>query len=213
MAKVTAPALSMGGGGQIGKTMVYGTWRGVPYVRQYVVPANPKSAAQQQTRGVFAWATSTWKSVGPIFKASWTEFAKGKAFTDRNAFIGQNTKALRSETDLNMMVFSPGAGGGLQPVSAVFTGGSGKIDVATVNPNAPSGWTLNGLAMFAVKQGDAHTLGFSTINEVMATVTKEKAEITGLDAGVYVTGATLVWTKDNSATAYSVAITGTATVT
>jgi hypothetical protein len=213
MAKVKAPALSMGGGGQIGKTMVYGTWRGVPYVRQYVVPANPKSAGQQQTRGAFAWATSTWKSAGPVFKAAWTEFARGKALTDRNAFIGANTKALRGKSDLKDIVYSPGAGGGIQPVSATFTGAAGKVTMNVALPAAPTGWSISALNGFAVKQGDPMTLGMSTINEKTAAAPATTLDITGLAAGIYVCGAMLVWTKPDSSMAYSIAITGTATVT
>jgi len=43
MSKLTGPLLSFGARGQIGKAMVTSTWKGVPYARQYVVPANPQT--------------------------------------------------------------------------------------------------------------------------------------------------------------------------
>ena len=49
MAKVTAPLLSFGGLGTIGKVAVYSKWKGRPYVRQYVIPGNPKTAGQTLT--------------------------------------------------------------------------------------------------------------------------------------------------------------------
>jgi len=54
MAKVNGPLLSLGATGQIGKALVYSTWKGLNTVRQHVVPANPNSTAQATQRGYMA---------------------------------------------------------------------------------------------------------------------------------------------------------------
>ena len=46
MAKLKAPLLSLGASGAIGKSLVYFPWKGLDVVREYVVPANPKSDDQ-----------------------------------------------------------------------------------------------------------------------------------------------------------------------
>lgn len=46
MAKLKAPLMSLGASGAIGKTLVFFPWKGIDAVREYVVPANPKSDAQ-----------------------------------------------------------------------------------------------------------------------------------------------------------------------
>lgn len=46
MAKLKAPLLSLGAAGAIGKSLVFFPWKGLDVVREYVVPANPKSTAQ-----------------------------------------------------------------------------------------------------------------------------------------------------------------------
>ncbi|MBA7680106.1 hypothetical protein ES703_88414 [subsurface metagenome] len=51
MAKLKAPLLSLGAAGAIGKALVFFNWKGVDCVREYVVPANPKSTAQNLQRG------------------------------------------------------------------------------------------------------------------------------------------------------------------
>ncbi len=51
MAKLKAPLLSLGASGAIGKTLVFFPWKGIDCVREYVVPANPKSTAQNTQRG------------------------------------------------------------------------------------------------------------------------------------------------------------------
>ncbi|MBA7705777.1 hypothetical protein ES703_114616 [subsurface metagenome] len=51
MAKLKAPLLSLGAQGAIGKTLVFFGWKGLDVVREYVVPANPKTDAQNLQRG------------------------------------------------------------------------------------------------------------------------------------------------------------------
>lgn len=51
MAKLKAPLLSLGASGALGKTMVFFNWKGLDVVREYVIPANPKSDAQNTQRG------------------------------------------------------------------------------------------------------------------------------------------------------------------
>lgn len=51
MAKLKAPLLSLGASGAIGRSIVYFPWKGLDCAREYVVPANPNTAAQQTQRG------------------------------------------------------------------------------------------------------------------------------------------------------------------
>jgi len=50
MAKLKAPLFSFGASGQLAKSLVYFPWKGINSVREYVVPANPKSTAQLAQR-------------------------------------------------------------------------------------------------------------------------------------------------------------------
>jgi len=51
VAKLKAPLLSLGASGALGKTLVFFPWKGLDVAREYVVPANPKTAAQVTQRG------------------------------------------------------------------------------------------------------------------------------------------------------------------
>ncbi|MBA7573065.1 hypothetical protein ES708_14854 [subsurface metagenome] len=64
MAKVKGPLFSLGATGQIAKTLVYGVWKGVAYARQHIIPANPKTADQQEQRGFFTSAIDAWHTDG-----------------------------------------------------------------------------------------------------------------------------------------------------
>lgn len=148
MAKVTAPLLSMGAAGQIGKTQVYASWRGVPYARRYVVPANPKTTDQTYTRSIFLWLNEAWKVLAADVQAVWTAAAKGQPMTDRNLWQQNNLPELRNspnapETDLALMTISPGVNAGLAAAGVVPSDAGGHHFTMTLTaPNLPAGWTI-----------------------------------------------------------------------
>ncbi|MBA7703887.1 hypothetical protein ES703_112684 [subsurface metagenome] len=60
MAKVNAPLISFSASGQIAKAVVYFSWKGINAVRQYVIPANPKSDDQITQRNRMTDAVAAW---------------------------------------------------------------------------------------------------------------------------------------------------------
>jgi len=50
MAKVTGPLQSFSASGKIANAIVFAAWKGISYVRQYVIPANPQSSGQGDQR-------------------------------------------------------------------------------------------------------------------------------------------------------------------
>ncbi|GAI59148.1 unnamed protein product [marine sediment metagenome] len=64
MAKVKGPLFSLGASGKLADSLVYMNWKGIDDVRQYVIPANPKTADQQTQRGYFTTAVGQWHTDG-----------------------------------------------------------------------------------------------------------------------------------------------------
>ncbi len=60
MAKLKAPLLSFGASGKIAGALVYFPWKGIDAVREYVVPANPRSTLQIAQRAHFESAVDAW---------------------------------------------------------------------------------------------------------------------------------------------------------
>ena len=60
MAKLKAPLMSFGASGKLAGSLVFFPWKGVDAVREYVVPANPKSTLQLAQRAHLTWAVLTW---------------------------------------------------------------------------------------------------------------------------------------------------------
>lgn len=206
MAKTTAPLLSFDGKGQIGKTMVASKWRGVKYMRQYVVPANPNTVAQQQVRSIFAFLREAWKLAPPGVTAAWNAFASGRPFTGMNKWVGENVRVLNGETDLDNIIFSPGALGGLPPQTASVTdGATGAVVVTGTAPTAPAGWTFKGLAAAAIPDMDPTGIFRGPFVYGEDDTTPYSITLAGFTAGQAIqVGVWAVWTKPNGALAYSV---------
>ena len=91
MAKLTGPLLSLSASGQFAKTMVYATWKGIKYARQYVIPQNPNTSAQQVARGYFSTAVAAYTGAISGTKTAWTNYASqnGMAESGFNLFVGK----------------------------------------------------------------------------------------------------------------------------
>lgn len=209
MAKTTAPLLSFGGSGQIGKTQVYSSWRGVKYARRYVIPANPRSDEQTSTRGVFSFLNGVWKQLNAAAQAPWFLFAKGRPLTDRNAWIKANLAALRGTlidpvVDLDGMVISPGANAGLAAAGiAHASGGAGALAITLTAPALPAGWAVVAAHCIAMLQRDAHTSTNYTSYYATDAVAPYVPTFAALPTGTYDAFAWFEFTKPDGSTAYS----------
>lgn len=195
--------------------MVYSRWRGVPYVRRHVVPANPKTVAQQQVRKTFALLREMYKLSGPLLKAPWDAFAQGRPFTGMNKFVGENVRVLNGELLMTDFIASPGAKGGLAPLS--FSADSLAVGAVTATfglPALPTGWAMSGAVAIAFRDQAPDDFFIGTIKEgedvaaPMDTVT-----LTGLtSAEDYIVCGFLRQTKPDGSLAYSVSLSDTVTI-
>lgn len=90
MARVSGPLMSVGASGTFAKTLTYATWKGRAYVRQRVIPANPKTALQTGIRAMFAYVAALWQSLGAPAKATWDAEATAKGISPFNAYASKN---------------------------------------------------------------------------------------------------------------------------
>ena len=96
MVKVAGPALSLEASGSIGGVMVFSKWKGRPYVRSLVKPANPKSGGQVGVRSMFKFLAQQWQNLTALDQASWETRADQKIISPFNAFVGFNQDRYRN---------------------------------------------------------------------------------------------------------------------
>jgi hypothetical protein len=206
----------MGAGGQIGQSQVYARWKGIPYARRYVVPANPNTTAQQLTRQVFRAADQQWKYLGALAQAPFVAAVKGRPMVPRNLLMKTEIPLVRSETDISNWVFSPGNGGGIAPqsVTASVSGGAGQIVVTVTPPDVPVGWTLTAAHAAAILQRAPDAMPDEQDVEGSAAASPWEITLSGLTGSQeYVVGGWLEWVRTDGTTIYGRSITTTATPT
>ena len=90
MATLHAPLLSFSASGKIAKTMVMQKWKGLNVARQYVVPANPQTAAQTTQRALMASVVASFRNyfTNVLGRGAWNRLAtaSGEAMSGFNAF-------------------------------------------------------------------------------------------------------------------------------
>jgi len=215
MAKTTAPALSFDASGGIAKTMVYTRWRGLPVVRRYVIPANPRTEGQTLTRDIFRTTGQMWQFLGPIGREPWTANARGKQYFNRNKFQGDNVRALRAAPeDFGAFIGSPGALGGLPATLITPTPASTSISFAVTVPTPPTGWTVEAVQGVLFPDGDPVDEFSTPIAELEDTSSTYALDFTGLASETdYVASIWVKWSKPNGDFAYSISETQTVATT
>ena len=91
MAKVKGPLFSIDARGQIAKAMVFGGWKGIPWVREWFLPQNPNSSEQQWIRGIFINAVDRWHYISAAQKVTWETAVgnKGVTMSGFNFFVSE----------------------------------------------------------------------------------------------------------------------------
>lgn len=214
MAKPTAPLLSFGASGAIAKTMVYASWRGIEYVRRYVVPQNPRTVPQTLTRDIFTTLSDMWKLNGSLAIAPWQAFVTSKPLTDRNSFMGKNIAVLRGDAVMDDFIGSPGARGGLAPTSIVLVAGVATITVTVVTPAAPANWVLESVIGVAFPDQAPEATFIGPVAEAEDAATPfDTIVLTGLDTVLHQVSVWTRWLKPDGLLAYGPSINATATPT
>ena len=207
MSKVSAPLLSFSASGSIAKTQVYSSWKGRPYARRYVIPANPNTAEQQETRSTFAWLNAVWGYMPAAAVAAWQLYGDNNRFTDRNGWIKQNLPVLRGDANNNDMIFSPAAGGGIPAAAIAVTPGNDQLQVVLTAPSLPTGWTITKAVFAVMRQQDPQSGTLYQVTAMEDATAAYDVTFTGLaSAQTYVVGGWFVYAKDDLSPAYGRAL-------
>jgi len=90
MVKVHAPMMSLSASGTLGDAITFASWKGRAYVRERVIPSNPKTGAQIGRRAMFRFLTQDWVNVIAGERATWQDIADQLVASPFNAYVSSN---------------------------------------------------------------------------------------------------------------------------
>jgi len=90
MPLVQGPFMSLDAKGTLAGTLVASHWKGRSYIRQRVIPLNPKAAKQTGVRSMLSFLSKAWAALTVPNKASWSEAAEARAISEFNEYCSEN---------------------------------------------------------------------------------------------------------------------------
>ena len=92
MVKVRGPMFSLGASGTLAKAVTFSICKGRPYVRERVIPSNPKSGAQTGRRAMLKFLSQAWAALDAAEQATYQDLADELVSAPFNAYISINMK-------------------------------------------------------------------------------------------------------------------------
>jgi len=90
MVLVNGPMMSLDASGTLANTITFSKWKGRNYVRERVIPSNPKSGAQTGRRAMFKFLTQAWDAILTADKATFQDLADDLVASTFNAYLRVN---------------------------------------------------------------------------------------------------------------------------
>jgi len=110
---------------QVAKGIVFSIWKGRGYFRSYVIPANPRTAAQRAHRSVMAELVKRWKDIidTESKKLAWNAVALMLLISGYNLFVKEGRKS-------SISCPATASGVGSVDITITYTLGLGAADAA-----------------------------------------------------------------------------------
>ena len=89
--------MSLDASGSVADTIVFSKWKGRNYVRQHVIPANPKTGLQTGMRAMMRFVTQIWATLSLTIQGRWKDVADPKSITPLNAMTQLNQERVRQD--------------------------------------------------------------------------------------------------------------------
>jgi len=75
MAKIRAPLHSIGASGRMADGVVFGEWKGIPWMRTFTMPSQPRTPRREQVWRIIPRITRSWANLTDAERAGWEAYA------------------------------------------------------------------------------------------------------------------------------------------
>lgn len=140
MVKLNGPLFSLDASGTIGDAITFSKWKGRPYARERVIPANPQSGPQVGMRAMLKFLSQEWTNLSAANQATWVTRAAATAISSFNAFISYNQTRWRSFKSPSKEDPAAEAGVGGDAPTTTPTGGVRQVQLSIADGVAVPTW-------------------------------------------------------------------------
>ena len=183
MVKLTGPCMSMTASGTLGNTLTFSIWKGRPYARQRVIPANPRSASQTGIRAMFKFLAQEWATLGASPQASYEADAEAKSISAYNEYISTNMARWKNYLAPSKTKPAAEASTPLTVTTMTLTGMEGGVNVELTPSGSTDIWG------FEIYRDDAEITDPNNSNCIAVIAANAGSAVqyndTGLAAGTY----------------------------
>jgi len=191
MARISFSPLVVAASGSVADT-VFAKWKGRPYIRSRVIPANPNTDKQQYQRDCMAAVVAHYAALTDALKTAWRTYGTAYSISGANAFSKKNVSTSVPNGDgtyprvdtrtLLVPQFSPPdqiSGNITDFAAATGAGDAGDIDITW----GASGWAALGTVYFWAMQddGDNNVIGQPDLAAASESAGAHAVTLTGLD--------------------------------
>lgn len=160
--------------------VVGGQWKDVNYLREYVKPANPSTAAQQTQRGLMSDCVAFCKTlVGPIFNAYTDKFQR--SMSGFNFFIKRNITIFDGTPDYSSIKLSEGKLSPITGLAVTYNTADGET-ILTWNENLGNNGASDDSVFWALYSSGDGIWYFADGEVDRSTETDTQTIVTGLSA-------------------------------
>lgn len=211
MVKVYGPGFSLDASGTIADALVFSKWKGRNYIRERIIPANPRSGLQVGYRAMFKFLAQNWDSLSAAEQASYNDLADALVVSQFNAYVSANQKRWRNfnAPSQDEAAAESGSIGTYTAGQPAATGGVASVVIAhTIDLAINDNW---GIMIFKSSTGFTTALSNCVAIILSDTLGTEYSWLDSpLDAGTYYYN-TRLFTDDGVLGAEQGEISGTAT--
>lgn len=150
MVKVNGPMFSLDASGTLGDAITFSKWKGRPYVRERVIPSNPKTGAQVGRRAMFAFLTQAWNALSDADKATYQALADQLVASPFNAFISYNMGLWHNFLTPSQDIATAKAGSGSDNALTAAAWEENRIKISIAGSALAEAW---GIIIFASLTG------------------------------------------------------------
>jgi hypothetical protein len=134
--------MSVDASGTYARTLTFSKWKGRNYVRERVIPANPKSAKQMGVRAMLKFLAQAWAAIGASPQASWAADAAAKSISPFNEYCSANLSRWQGVDGPTKTNPAAETSAPLTITTQTLTGGVGQVTVDVTPSAATDIWAI-----------------------------------------------------------------------